>query len=245
MQRLVISPSQFEGDSCVYLTSDQRHYLLNVLRLQQDDRLIVLDGIGQGWIAALSGDNSVDLLEPYSFKTELPSSVHLVAALPKNGFDEVVRCCTELGVSSISPIISARTILKPSPNKLKRWQKIATEAAEQSERAFVTTLHEPRKFKDYLKQPLEHSHYLCAARDQTKHIWSAIANNPDSTAISICIGPEGGWTEQEIEQAITHDMVAVTLGRSILRAVTASITAVSLVNAALCTKETAIGNGKD
>lgn len=239
MQRLVISASQWDSEDSIYLTPTQRHYLLNVLRLQEGDRLIVLDGCGQGWLAALESKDCLELLEPYQFKTELPVSVHLVAALPKHGFDEVVRCCTELGVASIQPIISARTILKPSANKLKRWQKIATEAAEQSERAWVPIIHDPRRFKDYVQHSVEpeHNHYLCAARAGTQHICKAIATHPETSSISIALGPEGGWTEPEINQAIAQGMRVVSLGRSILRAVTASITAVSLVNGVLCLRE--------
>lgn len=236
MQRLVVAPDQFEGDSCIYLTPEQRHYLLSVLRLRVGDRLIVLNGLGKGWLAELNAEETLDLLEPYHFKTELSRPVHLVAALPKNGFDEVVRCCTELGVMHITPVLSARTILKPSANKLKRWRKIATEAAEQSERAFVPTICEPIKFNDYLQQPLESTHYLCAARATSPHLLDLLTTHSFSESagnLTICVGPEGGWTEKEIEQAIAQSMETVSLGRSILRAVTASITSISLVNGVL------------
>ncbi|AFY36753.1 Ribosomal RNA small subunit methyltransferase E [[Leptolyngbya] sp. PCC 7376] len=238
MQRLVITPEQFGDASIVNLTNEQRHYLLSVLRLRPGDRLIVLDGCGKGWLAALTSEETLNLLEPYIFKTELSRPIHLVAALPKSGFDEVVRCCTELGVTRITPIISARTILKPSANKLKRWQKIATEAAEQSERAFVPKILTPLKFTDYLDS-LEHPHYLCAARAKSKHLLDVLVASPPSkhsSKLSFCIGPEGGWTDKEIEQAIAQGMETVSLGRSILRAVTAAITTISIANATLSTE---------
>ncbi|OKH18074.1 16S rRNA (uracil(1498)-N(3))-methyltransferase [[Limnothrix rosea] IAM M-220] len=237
MQRLVVTPEQFDGDSLVYLTPEQRHYLLSVLRLRIGDRLITLNGSGKGWLTELVSEATLGLLEPYQFKTELPCPVQLVAALPKNGFDEVVRCCTELGVMRITPIFSARTVLKPSANKLKRWQKIATEAAEQSERAFVPTIDAPVKFGDYLQQQGNSTHYLCAARAESPHLLGLLTthalSNKSHDDLAICVGPEGGWTEPEIEQAIAHGMTTASLGRSILRAVTASITAMSLANAAL------------
>ena len=237
MQRLVIAPSQFDGNTTVYLTPKQRHYLLNVLRLGMGDRLIVLDGCGQGWLSALASEETLNVLEPYQFETELVQPVHLVAALPKTGFDEVVRCCTELGVSSFTPIISTRTILKPSVNKLKRWQKIATEAAEQSERAFVPTVHPPLKFSEYLETQNNHHHYLCAARAKSNHLLHTLQGfsvaSEGMPDLAVCIGPEGGWTDDEIRVAIAHQMETVSLGQSILRAVTASITAISIINAAL------------
>ena len=240
MQRLVVAPGQFENHSIVTLTNEQRHYLLSVLRLRPGDRLIVLDGCGKGWVASLGSADEVALLAPCAFETELAQSVHLVAALPKTGFDEVVRCCTELGVARITPVISARTILKPSANKLKRWQKISTEAAEQSERAFVPTIHEPIKFENYLKDlDSGSSHYLCAARAKSRHLLNLLGERSPSTQaseeLSFYVGPEGGWTDAEIEQAIAKGIETVSLGKSILRAVTAAIATLTIVNAALNT----------
>ncbi|MGB2924828.1 MAG: 16S rRNA (uracil(1498)-N(3))-methyltransferase [Limnothrix sp.] len=239
MQRLVVAQAQFVGTDRVTLTLRQRHYLLSVLRLRAGDRLIVLNGVGQGWVARLTAAETEEavelvLLERHDFQTELPLAVNLVAALPKNGFDEVVRCCTELGVTKITPVMSARTVLKPSVNKLKRWQKIATEAAEQSERAIVPQIVEPQDFQVMLGGLVPENSFLCAARKQSSHLLTALPKLPaTATEITVLIGPEGGWSDQEIKQAIAAKIIPVSLGRSILRAVTASITAVSFVNAYL------------
>lgn len=229
MQRLVISEEQFFDTSTVYLTPEQRHYLLSVLRLQPGDRLVVLNGVGQAWLGSLSVANQVQLLEAYDLQTECPIPVKLVAALPKNGFDEVVRCCTELGVTHIYPVISERTILKPSENKLQRWRKIATEAAEQSERAIVPKIEAPQAFLKLLETLASESTYLCGAREKSLHLLEALPQTLPAE-ITILIGPEGGWTETEIQQAIAKNIPVVSLGNSILRAVTASITAIALVN---------------
>lgn len=229
MQRLVIAPDQFVDASRVSLTAAQRHYLLSVLRLRLGDRLIVLDGAGQGWLAELTAEMEAQLLEPYVFKTELAIPVKLMAALPKNGFDEVVRCCTELGVTHIYPLIAERTILKPSDNKLKRWQKIALEAAEQSERAIVPEIFAPQSFTEALASCTAEQSYFCAARAGSVHLLRALPSTIP-TSITVFIGAEGGWTDLEIQQAIARGIPLVSLGASILRAVTASITALSLIN---------------
>lgn len=229
MQRLVISEEQFFDTSTVYLTPEQRHYLLSVLRLQPGDRLVVLNGVGQAWLGSLGVANQVQLLEAYDLQTECPIPVKLVAALPKNGFDEVVRCCTELGVTHIYPVISERTILKPSENKLQRWRKIATEAAEQSERAIVPKIEAPQAFLKLLETLASESTYLCGAREKSLHLLEALPQTLPAE-ITILIGPEGGWTETEIQQVIAKNIPVVSLGNSILRAVTASITAIALVN---------------
>lgn len=236
MQRLVVSEAQFIGDSRIYLTAEQRHYLLSVLRLRAGDRLIILNGKGAGWLAQLIDDHEAALLESISFKTELSVPVTLVAALPKNGFDEVVRCCTELGVTNILPVISERTVLKPSDNKLKRWRKISAEAAEQSERAIVPTIFDPRSFQKILSNLSAGNHYICGAREQCSPLLAALPEGLPSE-ITVWVGPEGGWTKGEIKQAIAAKIQPVSLGKSILRAVTASIAAMSLVNGYLNSHE--------
>ncbi|WP_024545106.1 16S rRNA (uracil(1498)-N(3))-methyltransferase [Picosynechococcus sp. NKBG15041c] len=229
MQRLVISEVQFLDASRVHLTAEQRHYLLSVLRMRPGDRLIVLNGLGQAWVGTLADESEIALQEPYALQTECPMPIKLVAALPKNGFDEVVRCVTELGVTHIYPVISERTVLKPSDNKLQRWRKIATEAAEQSERLVVPTIETPQPFLKLLHQlPPDHT-YLCGAREKSLHLLDALPDNIPPE-ITLLIGPEGGWAEAEIQQAIAQNIPVVSLGKSILRAVTASITAIALVN---------------
>ena len=136
LQRLAIAVSQLQ-DKQILLKREQLHYLGHVLRLKEGESFIAMDGQGNSWLAALEAQQG-RIIEPLEVTSELPVAITLIAALPKgNGFDEVVRCCTELGVTTIMPVISNRTILNPSPQKLERWRRIATEAAEQSERAII------------------------------------------------------------------------------------------------------------
>ncbi|MBE9011164.1 16S rRNA (uracil(1498)-N(3))-methyltransferase [Pseudanabaenaceae cyanobacterium LEGE 13415] len=223
LQRLVISESQVQ-DSIASLSLEQRHYLNNVLRLKNGDRFIALDGKGQSWIATLESDQAT-LIESLQASSELTVSITLMLALPKTGFDDVVRQVTELGVACIAPVISDRTLLNPSGNKLDRWRRIAQEAAEQSERQIVPTILEPMPFKVALEQLQADSRYICAERTSSQHLLNCEFGN----SVIVAIGCEGGWTTQEIETAIAQNYQPVTLGKRILRAVTASISAVSLI----------------
>ncbi|MCU0549631.1 MAG: 16S rRNA (uracil(1498)-N(3))-methyltransferase [Leptolyngbya sp. Prado105] len=207
----------------VELTSEQQHYLQRVLRLKNGDRFIALDGKGQTWLAILGSDQAT-LIESVQASSELTLSVTLLLALPKNGFDDVVRQVTELGVSCIVPMISDRTLLKPSHNKLDRWRKIAQEAAEQCERQIVPTILEPMPFQQALALEAE-SKYICAERSSSQHL----LNCELSESVIVAIGCEGGWTHQELDMAIAQNYQPVTLGKRILRAVTAPITALSLI----------------
>ncbi|BAY28712.1 hypothetical protein NIES2107_05440 [Nostoc carneum NIES-2107] len=233
LQRIAIAPSQLQAGQ-ISLTKEQQHYLARVLRLREGDRFIAMDGRGKWWLTQLAGEQG-QVLEALVVETELPISITLMVALPKgSGFDEVVRCCTELGVTTIAPVLSDRTLLQPSPQKLERWRRIAAEAAEQSERAFIPTILEPVAFSQSLSFANSHK-YICEARGNLPHLKDCLQHQGQMTneqGLVIAIGTEGGWTEQEIDSAIAAGFQPVSLGRRILRAVTAPVVALSLVSAA-------------
>ncbi len=243
LQRLALAPSQLQ-DRQILLTAPQQHYLSRVLRLQTGDRFIAMNGQGQWWLAKLQGEQA-EILEPISVQTELPVAVTLIIALPKgNGFDDVVRQTTELGVTCIIPTISDRTLLKPSPQKLERWRRIVSEAAEQSERQIVPTIIDPVPFTTALafcqesnrlhnqaieeNFPVPSPQYICVARGDYPHLLDRLIHTQHS-ALTIAIGPEGGWTDAEIEKACAASFQPVSLGHRILTAVLAPIVALSLV----------------
>ncbi|MEB3355192.1 MAG: 16S rRNA (uracil(1498)-N(3))-methyltransferase [Synechococcales bacterium] len=229
LQRVVIHPSQWAQDNIV-LTTDQQHYLRRVLRLATGDRFIALDGQGHGWLAELATGAIAHPLEAISAPTELPVTVSLILALPKTGLDEVVRQTTELGVATIQPVMSDRTLLKPSAHKLDRWQRIATEAAEQSERPVVPVIRPPVPLAEGLTWGAEQGAacYICAARADAPHLLTCLTSDRPPT-LTVAIGSEGGWTEAELERAIAQGYQPVSLGRRILRAVTAPVAAMTLI----------------
>lgn len=244
LQRLTIAPSQI-SEQQIQLTAQQRHYLHHVLRLSQGDRFIAIDGRGNGWLAGLNENASAaEILGDVFAKTELPISVTLLIALPKNGMDDIVRQATELGVERILPIISDRTLLKPSPQKGDRWQRIAQESAEQCERQIIPQIFPPISWTEALKT-WNSNHatcYLCEARGNYPHLLSSlqpeidglIGNSKAKTQSSIVVatGSEGGWTDTEIERAIAAGYHPVSLGSRILRAVTAPLVVLALISAA-------------
>lgn len=233
MQRIVVGTEQIAG-KLLQLTADQQHYLQRVLRLSLGDRFLALNGQGDLWLATLTSETHAELsTAPDQFISVSPGGrphITLAACLPKQGFDEVVRQVTELGVDDIVPIISDRTLLRPSPNKLQRWRKIAAEAGEQSERLVVPTVREPIAWSDWLENESQSLRYLCVARQNAPSLLAVcLANTMPS--VEVAIGPEGGWTEPEIAAAIAGGYQLVSLGHSILRAVTASVTALSILQA--------------
>ncbi|MEM1368207.1 MAG: 16S rRNA (uracil(1498)-N(3))-methyltransferase [Cyanobacteria bacterium P01_H01_bin.15] len=227
--RLFFEPGQ-RNENLLELTPEQRHYLTRVLRLQPGENFVALDGTGQAWSATLTtvGANLASIAVP---NTELPVSLTLAVALPKgSGFDDIVRAGTELGVTAFAPIISDRTLLKPSSNRLTRWKKIATEAAEQSERLKIPRILSPQKFTDFCRNAIPSpGNYLCVARgDRPTLAQQYLSQKPSS--IILLTGPEGGWTEAEITFAIAENFQPVSLGSSVLRAVTAPIAGAALIS---------------
>ncbi len=234
--RLVVTPEQIQHKQ-ITLDAQQQHYLLRVLRFNNGDRFIALDGAGNSWLAEIT-DRSAQIISSIAIETELPISLTLITALPKgNGYEQVIRCCTELGVSKFIPVISDRTILKPSPNKLQRWRKIAAEAAEQSERQIVPEIIEPIKFIRAIDNTIPNQdRYICVARGDLPTLWNCLQNRSLSEIV-IVTGCEGGWTETEVDKAIAYGYQPVSLGNRILRAVTAPIAVSSLISCWLDTIE--------
>ncbi len=223
-----------------------------MLRLGVGDRFIAMDGYRHWWLSQLEppteSGQTARILEPILVQTELPARITLIAALPKgNGFDDVVRQTTELGVMTIVPMTSHRTLLQPSAQKLNRWQRIAQEAAEQSERVLIPTIADPLPFASAVaktttsaeapNQKTRHQEprYICVTERPAPHLLHVLEASVDRTpeAFSLMTGPEGGWTETELEQAIAGGFQPVSLGRRILRAVTAPSVALALIAATL------------
>jgi 16S rRNA (uracil1498-N3)-methyltransferase len=273
LQRLTITPQQLTQvencltiGQCIQFTPQQQHYLLRVLRGRSGDRFLAILPDGTTWLAQIQAElTSFELLESQGVNCELPVGITLVLSLPKgSGFDDVVRQVTELGVARIIPVISDRTLLKPSANRHDRWQRIAAEATEQSERSLIPIVEVPMSFDQYLKTldlnllpgdpptgdppPTPNSggfdfYYFCWGRGDSLHLLAQLqqdlipASHPGAS-ITIAIGPEGGWTDGEVDRAIKAGFIPVSLGQRILRAITAPAAAMAIVAAFLESPQT-------
>ena len=233
LKRLICQAKQQQNQQLI-LDSRQRHYLQRVLRLGIGDRFLAVIQSAtqtQTWLAELNETSGATLLEQLPPKPPIPVQIHLLAALPKAGFDDVVRQVTELGVASIVPVLSDRTLPKPSPKKLERWRRIAQEATEQCERPDAPIIQTPVSWPVALSQTEAEQKYIAAARAKARHLLPALAESANETVptVAIAIGPEGGWTETEIDQANAAGYLPITLGPTILRAVTAGPAAVTII----------------
>jgi 16S rRNA (uracil1498-N3)-methyltransferase len=232
MQRITLTPSQIDNSNITF-TTEQHHYLTRVIRLQNGAQFHAIDGTGNLYLAEITKDTAQIIQLITTDNRELTQPVTLICALPKgNNFDDIVRACTELGVTEIIPALSDRTLLQPSPQKLQRWRKIAQEAAEQSERSFVPTIAEPQALKAIFDRlPAVVHKYICEARGEHPHLLTYLQSTPMTEPIILAIGPEGGWTDGELDQSVKSGFQPVSLGRRILRTITAPIVALAIVSA--------------
>jgi 16S rRNA (uracil1498-N3)-methyltransferase len=139
----------------------------------------------------------------------------------------------ELGVSRFVPLLTERTIVNEraiKPNKLARWQRILTEAAEQCRRARIPQLAPAQTLAEALADPVRPELALIPALVAETHLLAVVnGRSPLPTPIALFIGPEGGFSPAEIEQAQAHGIIPVSLGPRTLRAETAALAATTLI----------------
>lgn len=209
----------------------------NVLRLKVGDELILCDGKMNEAKARFtelgSSASKLEILEVYKNKNEPKNYVVLYCPiLKKENFEWAVQKAVEVGVKEIAPIITARTV-KLGLN-YERLNKIIKEAAEQSGRGILPLLREPMNFEEVLKSAKENSTNLFFQIGYPSIVHKR-ADRPKCVQckIGVFVGPEGGWTEEEIKKAQSNGFTLVGLGKTILRAETAAIIA-SYLTANLC-----------
>lgn len=213
-------------DSLEVLSDENRHHLLNVVRLSPDEEFEI---VSSGKVYRAIYNDGLKILREVENSHETRIPIHLYMALIKQDkFELALEKTTEVGVSSITPVIFKRTVVNikgKEDKKLLRWQKILESAAKQSKRDIIPTINNPEKlenidFKGTLIVP-----YECAEEIYIDDVLKDTKDIKDIEEISILIGPEGGFDESEIEFLKTLGCNIVTLGTRILRAETAAIAA--------------------
>jgi 16S rRNA (uracil1498-N3)-methyltransferase len=157
--------------------------------------------------------------------------VALYAALIKfERFEWILEKATELGVASITPIETVRSergLEKAAPKRLTRWRRIVLESSQQSRRLRLPEVAEPVGFREALKGEADRRLFLDEERTGIG-IATAVGHY---SSYALMLGPEGGWTDAEREQAISAGWTAISLGPQILRAETAAVAALAVINA--------------
>jgi len=227
-----------EDARTIHITGDQARYLVTVLRCRVGDPLSLFDGKGTSYRARIAGitrrDVVAEVLDAFRDDAESPLDLTLVQGLLRGEkMDFVIQKTTELGISQIVPAITERSQIRET-RKIARWRKIAEEAAEQCGRSIVPVIHDVIPYQDIFPS-------LPGASWPNKTtgliFWEAGGaalptrgrGRQVPPALTIAVGPEGGFTGEEIARAEAGGFSVVSLGKRILRAETAAIAATALV----------------
>ncbi len=225
-------PHPLQSGENVSLEKETAHYVTTVIRLRNEDLVILFNGDGGEYVAKLFIEKKRAMASIMSFNDinkESSLEIHLGQGLARGDrMDIVIQKATELGVTSITPLFTKQSNVKLSEERadkrLHHWQKIAISACEQSGRTLIPTIHEPVNLTDWVQQNFAGTSILLDTNCQ-----SPLKALPPPTAIRLAIGPESGWEEHESAFMISHDFTPATLGPRILRTETASIAAISIL----------------
>ena len=241
MQRFFV-PKDCISDNEVALSGDVARQLARVLRSRPGDRIVVLDDSGWEYLVILDEVTSArahGVIAERSLSTGEPHiNVTLYQAVLKaDRFELVLEKCTELGVSSFVPTMCDRSIPRETgkagaQDRRARWRRILKEAAEQSGRSRVPSLQQPMRFLQACDEVEGRAIIPCVEAGGTAIRAVLEPWKPEVDAdprVSVFIGPEGGFTPDEIEQARDRSIEPVSLGRRVLRAETAGIVTVAAI----------------
>jgi 16S rRNA (uracil1498-N3)-methyltransferase len=227
------------GDPQLLITGSDARHIRTVLRLKSGDKIGLFDGQGfeyQARIVAVSaGRVEVSVLQRFPATAESPVQITIAQAfLKEKKMDRLVRQHTELGISKWIPFFAKRSVPRPSKKNLsarmERWKKIAKETLKQCKRGCVPQIGETATFEEVLNQSQACDIKIAFWENESEPVNAPLPESElQIEKIFVLLGPEGGFTAEEIEQARDRGFVTATLGPRILRAETASLAACVLL----------------
>lgn len=246
MYHFFVEPSQIQ-DKQITITGSDVNHIRNVIRLKAGDEISISNGLdGRDYHCGIAEITEEEVRCELRFikedGVELPAKVYLFQGLPKGDKMEfIIQKMVELGVYEIIPVAMQRCVVKlddrKAKSKLIRWQGIAEAASKQSKRGIIPQIHEVMSYKEALQYassmqhklvPYEMEESLEGAGGMTA-TRKAIESVQAGDKVAVFIGPEGGFAEEEIREAISYGMKPITLGKRILRTETAGMTVMAWI----------------
>ena len=213
------------------LLGEHADHLVRVLRARVGQEFDVVAGtaVRRGRIARIS-ENRVEFELGEEMPADAAADVTLLLSIFKfDRFEWAIEKCTELGVKKIVPVIARRTdphLVSASAKRVERWRRIAVQSAEQSRRTAPPEISDPMKLQEALRAPGKLQIVLSEAEEKTR-LPAIFASSADADAV-LAIGPEGGWTDDELDLFQNEHWTSASLGSTVLRAETAAIAATAL-----------------
>lgn len=231
MPQYFIKSNEIE-DNIYYIKGDDFHHLVNVRRINNSDSVILRDENGTAFVSEVLSITSesikVKILETKE-SLNRSAKLHLYLSILKGKkFDLAIQKAVEVGVDKIVPIITERTVpdLK-GKSKLDRWEKIVFEASKQSMRTSLPEIVEYEKIEDCFA--FAKGLKILGQPDGEKKLYQVLRNFDESEIVSLFVGPEGGFSDREIEVAKKNGCEIVVFGENHLRAETAAIVLPALI----------------
>ncbi|MGM0502657.1 MAG: 16S rRNA (uracil(1498)-N(3))-methyltransferase [Bacillota bacterium] len=240
MNHFFVDPEDVRGDIVIIRGQDVKH-ITRSLRLGAGDKITVADGLENKYLVELTATKEQfvegKIIEQLAVDAESDVNVTLLQGLPKSKkMDLIVRKCTELGIDQVIPMETEHTVVKLKPSKAqrrqKRWQKIAKSAAKQSQRTKIPKVGELIDFAQGLELAADYDLAVVpwvGEKEQGLKEFLQSEKGSGLKNILIMIGPEGGFSPAEIEQAQSAGVEPVLLGPRTLRTETAGMAALTML----------------
>ena len=225
-------PDKIQSDLSSHLTSEQTHYVKDVMRLKIGDKLSIFNTLGE-WNAAIESYEKngakIKIMEKVRDKDNEKNIWLAFSPIKQNPLNLVIQKGTELGVQKFIPILSDRTIVREV--NIERIKKIIVEASEQSNRISVPEINKPDSLKNFLSIfPKNGCLIFCDINSNQNNLKNIFEKKVDGP-VCILIGPEGDFSENERKMIIDHNQTySISLAKNILKSETAALSAITIVN---------------
>ncbi len=227
---LFYSEQLVEPGTTLMLTGDEAHHAAASRRLHPGESLWLFDGCGGKARATLlhvtARGRALELrIEERSTASPPKPAIHIACALPKGDRQGVLLdMATQLGMTQFTPLVCERGVVKPGASHSERWQRICLEACKQSRRLYLPVIHPPATPQEVAARAAREKSTAWIAHPSTQTVSVASAVSEGSPAdVTILVGPEGGFTEEEVRQTIAAGAKSIALGTAILRIETAAV----------------------
>ena len=239
MPRIYFHGGPGKGEKCDLGRKNLR-YVKSVLRMKRGEHLILFDGAGWEYETVIkdffADGINIEVLGKKRIQDDAPR-IALFQALPKaNKMDSIVRKATELGASKIIPFQSARSIPRLTADKARarvsRWRNIATEAARQCGRSDIPDVCDVLSFNEMLATAEGGALKIIFWEEESERGAKEVLRDKSCEGakdISVIVGPEGGFSREEVERAVKKGFISVSLGKNILKVETAAVTILSII----------------
>lgn len=233
MPRFYLPPADWTETP--FLQGDEAKHLAQVLRIQPGKTVTVFDGLGsyaEARVLNVSKQRVDLMLELAESDPDPLPQITLAQAIPKGkNMDWIVQKAVELGVSKIQPLVTSHTIVNPGDQKAEKWRRIALEACKQCGQNLLPIIEAPLPFAEWVNQPHSQLNLIASLAENPKNFRETLNQHPDLESVTIAIGPEGDFSEQETNATLADGFIPVTLGNLVLRVETATLFCISAIRA--------------